>query len=93
MFSNNLTRLQAAVQRLQDYNQNSIYVILSGPFTKSQRDLAKHRTEVDLQEIREAMTWLQNHNPHYKDFAVPPLEDIATPIIFDQTEEVASVPR
>ena len=47
---------------------SNISVILTGHWTTIQTALGKKRTQVDIQNIRHALTWLRANNVLYKDF-------------------------
>ena len=59
---------------------SNISVILTGHWTTIQTALGKKRTQVDIQNIRHALTWLRANNVLYKDFD---FDETALPFVVD----------
>ena len=66
-----------------------IQVVLVGPFTQEQRLLTLERTEVNIERVRRALTWLKTHNTLYKDVQLNDF-DVVKPMIIDCSVSVES---
>ena len=66
-----------------------IVVVLGGPFTTSQLELAKKRTCVRWNLVRKALKWLKSNNPLYAEFILDECE--CQPIVINETTEAPAV--
>jgi hypothetical protein len=68
--------------------KGTIVVVLCGPFTTTQRALVMQQCQVRPAYVIEAFKWLKENNYLYKDFTIPNINDIPTPIIHDEEVHV-----
>ena len=45
--------------------------VLCGPFTSTQRALAREKVSVNTRKVQAAFEWLKKHNVLYKDIEIP----------------------
>ena len=67
----------------------NIQVILVGPFTKVQKDIAMRKTSVDVHKVLAALKWLKKHNILYRDLDIGE-EHICSPKVIDLSNTVES---
>ena len=79
------TAVLAAVSRFTQ--AENIGVVLSGPFTSSQKERVMRKTQVNSAWVLEAFEWLRHNNRLYMDMEAP---TIAAPVVIDNSEEVES---
>ena len=63
-----------------------IAVVLTGPFTPTQKALTRQRTNVRWNLVKKALQWLKQHNHLYHDFDLPP-EHLVKPIVIDKSDD------
>jgi hypothetical protein len=68
----------------------SISVILVGPFTTTQKAMAKERTSVRPRFVKAAFHWLKENNILYRDYVLTD-DEIIQPEIIDCTESAQSI--
>ncbi|KAG7374099.1 hypothetical protein IV203_013194 [Nitzschia inconspicua] len=66
-----------------------ICVILSGPFTPTQKAKVFKKTKIDWSHVKNALLWLKTHNRLYADVDAESYINV-TPRIVDESESVAS---
>ena len=73
------------------YWKNPFYiqVVLVGPFTKVQKDIARRKTSVDVDKVLIALRWLKKHNILYRDLNIGE-EHICMPKFVDLSSSVES---
>jgi hypothetical protein len=64
--------------------KGKILVVMCGPFTSEQALLTQARSTVDPNKVIAAWEWLVEHNYRYKDFVIPQIGNIPTPLIMDE---------
>ena len=67
----------------------NIQVVLTGPFTIAQRQIARSKTTVCIDKVIRALKWLQKHNVLYRDYNFDE-NNICEPQIIDLTYTVES---
>ena len=72
-----------------DKYENSINVVLTGPFTKHQRMITKDCVRVNPDKVITALKWLKANNRLYSDIDINK-DAIPAPQIIDCSEEVGS---
>ena len=65
--------------------KNIILVVLCGPFTTTQKALARDSTIVHPERVIAAFRWLKKHNHFYENCEIPDIASIAMPIIIDDS--------
>lgn len=65
--------------------KNIILVVLCGPFTTTQKALARDSTIVHPERVIAAFRWLKKNNHFYENCEIPDIASIAMPIIIDDT--------
>lgn len=68
--------------------KGTIVVVLCGPFTSTQRALVMEQCQVRPEYVIEAFNWLKENNYLYKDFIIPDIDNIPTPIIHHEQVQV-----
>jgi hypothetical protein len=61
-----------------------------GPFTPLQKQFVKNNMLVRPNSVLCALHWLKQHNQLYRDITIPNENDLATPLIIDDTDNVES---
>ena len=79
------TAVLGAVSRFTQ--SENIGVVLSGPFTSSQKERVLSKTQVNTAWVLEAFEWLRRNNRLHRDMEAP---TIAAPVVIDNSEEVES---
>ena len=71
---------------------NSISVVLSGFFTKRQKEITMTRYSINLDRVKAALAWLRVHNVHYREISEFDIEQMPDPVIniHDNSTEVES---
>ena len=64
--------------------RGNILVVLSGPFTKTQKALTMKKVNVDPKRVLKAYEWLIKNNLFYQDDRLPSIEDVPIPTIFNE---------
>ena len=72
-----------------DKYENSINIVLTGPFTKRQHTITKDRVRVNPDKVITALKWLKANNRLYSDIDINK-DAIPAPQIIDCSEEVES---
>jgi len=89
-------RHESSIANLQQLSadglNNTILVVMVGPFTPRQKVLAKKRFRVRTDKVVAAFKWLKENNIYYKDDQIPSEDELPVPhVVFEDGREVASV--
>ena len=60
---------------------NTISLVLSGGFTKRQKEMTMARYSIRLDRVKAALSWLRCHNIHYKSISQYDIERMPDPVI------------
>ena len=77
-FVNDPEHIGATFNHIVEGAEKSVYTMISGRVTPSQRDIVRRRTEVNTDEYKKLLRWLISNHPSY--FTVLPPEDCPKPI-------------
>jgi hypothetical protein len=61
-----------------------IVVVLCGPFTTTQKALAKKQVQVDPAKVFAAFNWLKRNNHLFQNMELPNIRDIPVPILLEE---------
>ena len=65
--------------------RKTVYTMISGRMTPSQRNIVKNRCEVNVEEYKNVLNWLIPNHPSYKDMTGP--QDSPQPTIIGRFHE------
>jgi hypothetical protein len=71
--------------------KNVILCIRLGPFTPLQKQFVKNKMMVTPDKVIWALQWLKHNNDLYCDITIPNRDDLATPLIIDNTQNEESM--
>ena len=64
----------------------SVYIVMSGRFTPSQRTIVRKRCLIEVDNFAKIYNWLRENNPLYKE--MPEMSRCPTPIMFEDEPDV-----
>jgi len=91
LYENDVEGIARTLNQVSEYSgDNVILCILMGPFTPLQKQFVKNNMLVRPDYVLRAFHWLKQHNQLYRDITIPNENDLATPLIIDDTDNVES---
>ena len=91
LYENDVEGIARTLNQVTNYGgDNVILCVLLGPFTPLQKQFCKNNMMVRPAFVLRAMRWLKAHNHLYKDITIPSPDDLPTPLIIDDSEDVES---
>lgn len=84
-FVNDPEHIGATFDFVGTENRSFVYTMISGRMTQTQRAIAKHRCEVNIEEYILLLNWFIVNHPSYKDMTPP--AQMSEPIIIGGLEE------
>jgi hypothetical protein len=90
LYENDVDGIARTLNQIPHYGgaDNIILCILLGPFTPLQKEFVKNRMLVRRDSVFRALNWLKHFNPLYQDVQIPNENDLATPLIIDDSNNV-----
>ena len=91
LYENDVENIAGALQQLEAFGAGkTVACILQGPFTKYQLSKVKERTMIRPPFVLRALRWLKRNNLVYREIRIPRVDELPTPIIIDDSEQVES---
>ena len=93
LYENDVEGIARTLNEVSEYTggKNVILCILLGPFTPLQKQFVKNKMMVTPEKVIRALRWLKHNNDLYRDITIPNRDDLATPLIIDDTQNEESV--
>ena len=91
LYENDVENIAGALQQLEAFGGGkTVACILQGPFTQYQLSKVKERTMIRPPFVLRALRWLKRNNLVYREIRIPRVDELPTPIIIDDSEQVES---
>jgi len=91
LYENDVEGIARTLNQVSNYgNDNVIVCLLLGPFTPLQKQYVKNHMLVRPDFVLSALFWLKSNNPLYQEIKIPDPNDVETPLIIDDSENVES---
>jgi hypothetical protein len=92
LYENDVENIAGALQQVEEFGGGkTVACILQGPFTKYQLSKVKERIMIrPATLVLKAMRWLKESNEVYKEIRIPRVDELPTPIIIDDSQQVES---
>jgi hypothetical protein len=89
LYKNNVAGIARTLNEVLEYTGGKIVIlcILLGPFTPLQKQFVKNKMMVTPDKVIWALRWLKHNNHLYRDIMIPNRNDLATPLIMDDTQD------
>jgi hypothetical protein len=92
LYENDVENIAGALQQIEDFGGGkTVACILQGPFTPNQKLKVREQVMIRPEYVLLAMRWLKRNNCKYTNLHIPSVDELPTPIIIDESEEVESV--